>query len=273
MLVVDLDGDGRNDIIWGHGHNYGLYWEERRDDNKDGTTNWRHHLIDDRFSQPHVLVWEDIDNDGQPELITGRRARPTAATIPATTSPAASTTSSGTGRRRSSKSSPSPRTAPASGCRSAWPISMATAGRISSPRGRAGLTSSGTLENEVLTGKARQRQPGRIFLAKHVGCLPQKTGHVRRRGAHGCPTALAAEGAARRRPDASVRPDGAGSFDCLAGAGHGRVGGGVGHRLGDVLDGGMLCVRLVAQAGAVCRVRLLGPAGGPRRCVRQRVVV
>jgi len=75
MLVVDLTGDGRNDIIWGHGHNYGLYWEEHRDDNRDGSTNWRHHLIDDRFSQPHVLAWEDIDNDGQPELITGRRVR------------------------------------------------------------------------------------------------------------------------------------------------------------------------------------------------------
>ena len=75
MLVVDLTGDGRNDIIWGHGHNYGLYWEERRDDNRDGSTNWRHHLIDDRFSQPHGLAWEDLDNDGQPELITGRRVR------------------------------------------------------------------------------------------------------------------------------------------------------------------------------------------------------
>ena len=75
MLVIDLNGDARNDIIWGHGHNYGLYWEERRDDNKDGSTNWRHHLIDDRFSQPHFLAWEDIDNDGQPELITGRRVK------------------------------------------------------------------------------------------------------------------------------------------------------------------------------------------------------
>ena len=75
MLVLDLNGDGRNDIIWGHGHNFGLWWEERRDDNKDGSTNWRHHLIDDRFSQSHALVWEDLDNDGQPELITGRRVK------------------------------------------------------------------------------------------------------------------------------------------------------------------------------------------------------
>ena len=73
MLVVDLNGDGRNDIIWGHGHNYGLYWEERRDDNKDGSTNWRHHTIDDKFSQAHALVWTDIDGDNEPELISGRR--------------------------------------------------------------------------------------------------------------------------------------------------------------------------------------------------------
>jgi hypothetical protein len=73
MLVVDLNGDGRNDIIWGHGHNYGLFWEERRDDNRDGSTNWKHHTIDDRFSQAHALVWQDIDGDGEPELITGRR--------------------------------------------------------------------------------------------------------------------------------------------------------------------------------------------------------
>src|SRR5688572_18143310 len=73
MIIVDLNGDGRNDIIWGQGHNYGLSWEERQDDNKKGSTNWRRHLIDDRFSQAHALAWEDIDGDGQPELITGRR--------------------------------------------------------------------------------------------------------------------------------------------------------------------------------------------------------
>ncbi len=75
MIVVDLSGDGRNDFIWGHGHNYGLYWEERRDDNKDGSTNWRHYLIDDKVSQNHALVWEDLDRDGEPDLITGRRVR------------------------------------------------------------------------------------------------------------------------------------------------------------------------------------------------------
>lgn len=73
MLVVDLNGDRRSDMIWGNGHNFGLYWEERREDKKDGATNWQRHLIDDRFSQPHALAWEDLDKDGQPDLITGRR--------------------------------------------------------------------------------------------------------------------------------------------------------------------------------------------------------
>ena len=75
MIVVDLNGDGRNDFIWGHGHNYGLYWEQRMDDNKDGSTNWRHNVIDDKISQNHCLVWADIDNDGKPDLITGRRVK------------------------------------------------------------------------------------------------------------------------------------------------------------------------------------------------------
>jgi hypothetical protein len=75
MIVVDLTGDGRADIIRGHGHNYGLYWEEQRDPNKDGSTNWRHFVIDDKISQNHCLVWEDLDRDGQPDLITGRRVR------------------------------------------------------------------------------------------------------------------------------------------------------------------------------------------------------
>ena len=73
MLVVDLNDDGRKDIIWGNGHNFGLYWEEQQENKKDGHTNWQRHLIDDRFSQPHALAWEDLDKDGQPELITGRR--------------------------------------------------------------------------------------------------------------------------------------------------------------------------------------------------------
>ena len=73
VLVVDLNEDGRNDFIWADGHSYGLYWHEQLPPQSDGTTTWRQHLIDKKFSQGHTMAWEDIDNDDEPELITGKR--------------------------------------------------------------------------------------------------------------------------------------------------------------------------------------------------------
>ena len=73
ILILDLNNDGRNDILWGDGHNYGLYWYEQLEPQSDGATTWRQRLIDKKFSQGHSLAWDDVDNDGQPELITGKR--------------------------------------------------------------------------------------------------------------------------------------------------------------------------------------------------------
>ncbi len=73
ILILDLNKDGRNDLVWGDGHNYGLYWHEQLEPLSDGATTWRQHLIDKKFSQGHALAWDDVDNDGQSELITGKR--------------------------------------------------------------------------------------------------------------------------------------------------------------------------------------------------------
>ena len=73
LIVVDLNRDGRNDLIWANGHGYGIYWKEQLEPKADGSTRWRQHLIDDKLAQAHALAWEDIDNDGEPELITGKR--------------------------------------------------------------------------------------------------------------------------------------------------------------------------------------------------------
>ncbi len=87
MIVTDLNGDSRNDVIWGSGHNYGVFWMEQLAP-KDGKTQWREHVIDKSWSQAHVLAWEDIDNDGQPDLITGKRIRAHPKGDPGTDDPA-----------------------------------------------------------------------------------------------------------------------------------------------------------------------------------------
>jgi hypothetical protein len=73
ILAYDVNNDGRADIIYGQGHSYGLYWLEQ-----GGTPDHRtftRHTIDESFSQSHALKLADIDGDGQPELITGKRYR------------------------------------------------------------------------------------------------------------------------------------------------------------------------------------------------------
>lgn len=72
MQVVDLTGDGRNDIIWGRGHHYGLYWLEQGEPD-GGAATWIQHTIDEDWSQVHAMTWADLDGDGQGELITGKR--------------------------------------------------------------------------------------------------------------------------------------------------------------------------------------------------------
>jgi len=74
ILVVDMNGDGKNELILGEGHGYGLTWWEHSTD-AAGKRTWKCHQIDPYSSQYHDLQWVDIDGDGQCELITGKRFR------------------------------------------------------------------------------------------------------------------------------------------------------------------------------------------------------
>jgi len=73
VLVRDVNGDGLNDIVYGLGHNYGIFWREQKQ--QDGKRTWEHHLIDKSWSQPHAMFFVDLDDDGTPELVTGKRYR------------------------------------------------------------------------------------------------------------------------------------------------------------------------------------------------------
>lgn len=72
ILVVDVDGDGDNDIVWTRAHHYGVYWLEQVG-RKDGQIQWVKHVIDTSWAGGHALLWEDLDGDGQKELIVGKR--------------------------------------------------------------------------------------------------------------------------------------------------------------------------------------------------------
>jgi len=72
FLVVDPDGDGDNDIIYTEGHGYGIFWQEQTK-NEAGERTWQYHEIDMTWSQGHSLVWEDLDQNGKMDVITGKR--------------------------------------------------------------------------------------------------------------------------------------------------------------------------------------------------------
>jgi hypothetical protein len=74
IIVDDVNGDGRADLIVGCAHDYGLYWLEQQP-GPDGKRNWIRHDIDKEHSQYHDMMMVDLDNDGQLELVTGKRYR------------------------------------------------------------------------------------------------------------------------------------------------------------------------------------------------------
>jgi FG-GAP-like repeat len=68
LYVLDVNGDGRSDVLTTSAHAYGLCWFEQR---ADGT--WQQHVIDHSWSHAHASALADVNGDGRPDLVTGKR--------------------------------------------------------------------------------------------------------------------------------------------------------------------------------------------------------
>jgi len=72
IFAVDINGDKLPDLLTSLGHDYGIFWLEQQK-TASGERSWSKHMIDNSWSQAHAMTLIDLNGDGQPEIVTGKR--------------------------------------------------------------------------------------------------------------------------------------------------------------------------------------------------------
>ncbi|MCA9411364.1 MAG: VCBS repeat-containing protein [Candidatus Omnitrophica bacterium] len=73
MIVYDYDQDGDNDIVSSAAHDFGIWWWEQGKDDQGEMTWTQHTILEKEFSQTHSMCFADMNQDGSPDLVTGKR--------------------------------------------------------------------------------------------------------------------------------------------------------------------------------------------------------
>jgi hypothetical protein len=85
MAVYDVNGDGLNDVVTVlNAHGWGMAWFEQKRDAQGKISFVKHMIMDDFstekenaggvvFSEPHGTTYADVDGDGVPDFIVGKR--------------------------------------------------------------------------------------------------------------------------------------------------------------------------------------------------------
>ena len=82
MHVIDINKDGRNDILSTMAHSYGVLWFEQGPDGQ-----WTRRIIDTTWANAHSSALADLNGDGQADLVAAKRYFGRAGTDPAEREP------------------------------------------------------------------------------------------------------------------------------------------------------------------------------------------